>query len=184
MNAINKQKGFLYHNLQRGFDERHWSLRNQSRCQVFADLVSLTSEITVLTTAPEPNKKMASKILNEKNIAKLKEQKRTKACLTIATESFFSCTPWFTRRILTLYFDESFFFPHYVCFISNLFFPKIWKSSNWHLLLGNGYSKDLGGTLKRWRNVMSGDKHEVKWHYGMLLMVLSGGRRIFEVCAT
>ena len=105
----------------------------------------------------------------------------------IATEPFFSCTAMIHSSNSHSVFWRDFFSSLRFLFFSFTFFffssSKIWKNPNWHLFLGNGYSKDLGGTLKRWRNVMSGDKHEVKWHYGMLLMVLAGGRRIYEVCA-
>lgn len=129
---------------------------------------------------------MTNKILNEKNIAKLKERKKNKSVSHDCNRTIFLVHAMIHSSNSHSVFWRVFFFflSSLRLFYFHLFFPKIWNSSNWHLLLGNGYSKDLGGTLKRWRNVMSGDKHEVKWHYGMLLMALSGGRKIFEVCAT
>lgn len=128
---------------------------------------------------------MTNKILNEKKYRKTQRAKKNKSVSHDCNRTIFLVHAVIhSSNSHSVFWRVSFFFLHYVCFISIYFFSKIWKSSNWHLLLGNGYSKDLGGTLKRWRNVMSGDKHEVKWHCGMLLMVLSGGRRIFEVYAT
>lgn len=76
--------------------------------------------------APEPNKKMTNKILNEKNIANLKEQKKNKSVSHDCNRTIFLVHAMIHSSNSHSVFWRVFFFsfPHYVCFISIYFFLR------------------------------------------------------------